>query len=233
MTQFEYACFISYRNSYRNDGVISSFARELSDAISRYFERHQYYDISRAENDHIIFLDENVIKVNGFLPRDLGQGLSKSICWIIIFTPSYLQGSLWCASELHGMLALQENRERLLQFGQNEHRFILPILFGGDTSDLPDILRSHILTDKFKKFTLLTKNIAEHPDFIPYIEEIVLAIAKKQKILVEKCRENTIDLLHVHKDFVLKDINNPIEKAEIAAFIDSIKSPKAPAFPIA
>ena len=233
MTHFGYACFVSYRNSREEDGLISAFARELANALEKYLDAYLYEDISRIENQHMVFLDEKIIETGDFLPTELGQGLCKSICWIAVFTRNYLGGSLWCASELHGMIALQENRETLLNLKKPEHRFILPILLRGQSSDLPEVFGNHIFTDKFKKFNLASKNIYEHEGFIPHIEDLAALIAEKQKLILEKCRENTVDLLHVLKDFVLKDINNPIEKAEIAAFIDSIKSPKAPAFPIA
>jgi hypothetical protein len=233
MSKFEYACFVSYRNSRQIDGLISTFARELRNALEKYLDAYLYEDISKIENPDMVFLDENIIETGDFLPKELGQGLSKSICWICIFTRSYLGGSLWCASELHGMVHLQGKREELLQFTKDEHRFILPILLRGDSSDLPNILSNHIFTDKFKKFTLASKNIYENEGFVDHIDAMAALIAQKQKILIEKCAENKIDLLDIHKDFVLKDVYKPNEKAEIETFVNSLKSPKAPAFPVA
>jgi hypothetical protein len=200
MTEFQYACFVSYRNSRQIDGIISSFARELSNALEKYLDAYLHYDISRKENKDMVFFDERIIKTGDFLPHVLGQGLCKSACWISILIPNYLGGSLWCASELHGMLHLQGERAKILQINAHEHRFILPILLRGDASDLPSVFRSQIFATALPKFTLAKKNIYESEEFIPFIEDLAETIAKKHKLLVDKCTENKIDLLETHKD---------------------------------
>jgi len=110
MNQFEYACFISYRNSRHIEGLISNFARELAIALEQYLDAHLIEDIGKTDNDHTVFLDSRIIKYGDFLPATLGQSLSKSLCWIVVFTPNYLSGSLWCASELCTMLVLEKER---------------------------------------------------------------------------------------------------------------------------
>lgn len=231
MTEFEYACFVSYRNSRDINGLISTFARELSNALEKYLDAYLPFDISRKENPAMVFFDENVIQTGNFLPFVLGQGLSKSVCWITILIPNYLGGSLWCASELYGMLYLQRERERLLQINPSEHSFILPIWFKGDISGLPSIFESPIVMKDFAKFTLSKRNIYADDDFIPYIESLATIIAAKQKVLVDKCQANNIDLLDTHKAFALRDVNIVDEKEEIKAFVESIRPSKPQAFP--
>lgn len=84
---------------------------------------------------------------------------------------------------------------------------------------------------KSQKFTLASKNIYQDDYFTQYIEELASIIANKQKVLLEKCRENNVNLLDVHKAFALKDVNSVNEKAEVVAFIEKVKAPKPMAFP--
>ena len=50
MTHFGYACFVSYRNSREEDGLISAFARELANALEKYLDGYLYEDISQSQN---------------------------------------------------------------------------------------------------------------------------------------------------------------------------------------
>jgi hypothetical protein len=162
MTPLEYACFISYRNSREVLRPLNDFAaalkNEIADVVEYYLENSDIQDT----NGRIVFLDQEVFHNFEFDAIRLGQGLCKSIVWIVLYTRNYFSGSLWCASELEGMMRLE--KERLACIGQSanpDFGFISPIRLTGDEAEMPPALRKykrHLLD--FSSF-FLRKNFTE------------------------------------------------------------------------
>ncbi len=220
MTSFEYACFISYRNSRkREDGLLSVFAKQLSDALERTLDTHLYEDIARQDNDYMVFLDDNIIETGDFMAKTMGDALCKSICSIVLFTRNYLGGSFWCASELHGMLKVERHRLDTMQVKPAEMGFILPILFKRDIKDMPKALRQRAFEKDFTKFTLAVKDITEHEEFVEIIEALAEKIAAIQAAILEK---NT-DICGHCMDFSLHDVETDEGRSEIIQFVADLR----------
>jgi hypothetical protein len=234
MTEFEYAGFVSYRNSRKKDGILSTFARQFTKILSDEVVHVLHYDLSEGDNENVVFFDEEIIGNTDSLPHKLGQGLCKSVCWIVLFTRDYLRGSsLWCASELHAMMVLQRQREAVLNLNHDEHRFIMPLLLRGNTKDMPHLLKNHIFTEKFERYGLHNSQIKDDPEFYDCIRELAEVIATKHKLLVEKCEEHGVNLIDLNSTFTIKHTSIAEERVEIEEFIRSLQptKPKAPKFP--
>lgn len=227
MTKFEYACFISYRNSRHIEGLLSEFSRQLCDALERTLDTYLYDDISRDDHPDMVFLDENVIKTGDFISPLMGKALCKSICWLVIFTRNYLGGSLWCASELQGMFHLEEKRFQSLGLANPDFSFIVPILFKGDENDMPDEIKRRAFEKDFKRFTLAVKDITQHPEFVEAVELLADKIAKVQRAVLD-CNVNICGDCH---NFILHDVNQVASKQEVALFVQQIKKQAAPQQP--
>jgi len=227
MTKFEYACFISYRNSRLTDGLISSFARELAFALEQYLDAHLIDDIQKNDNNYMVFLDKHVIKSGDFLPNLLGQGLCKSMCWIIVYTPNYLRGALWCASELNTMLRLQEERIKRLSVGKQSKPFIIPIMLRGSQEDVPTGLRNYIANQDFRKYLLSHTNIGRHELWAPIIDELASIIAERQR-LIRKHEEKRVNLCENCNDCAVVDVTVEDGYKEIESFLQSMLDTSAP-----
>lgn len=227
MTKFEYACFISYRNSRDPEGLLSAFSRQLCDALERTLDTYLYEDISRDEYRGMVFLDENVITTGDFIAPVMGKALCKSVCWLVVFTRNYLGGSMWCASELCGMFHLEEKRFISLGVNNPDFSFIIPILFKGEVSDMPDEIKRRAFEKDFKRFTLAVKDITQHPEFVESVELLADKIAKIQRTVLD-CNVNICSDCH---QFTLHDVNNLAGIEEVTKFVERVKKQTAPVQP--
>lgn len=228
MTTFEYALFVSYRHSRQEqNGLLSAFARELTDALERIIDTHLYEDIGRERNSHQVFLDEKVIQGGNWISKDISEGLHRSVCWAFLFTRNYLGGSLYCASELKGMVDLQQKRRRLIG-GDINSSLIIPVLLRGNVTDMPPALQGIAVKADFSRFTLAVKNIAEHPDFVTKIEELAEWIAQRQKEQCDKSKALGVNLSEGYQNFSIEDVNTEAGKNNVAQFIKSLNSPEFP-----
>lgn len=228
MTNFEYALFVSYRNSrLKENGLLSTFARELTDALERILDPYLYEDIGRSRNNHMVFLDEKIIAGGDWIVKEVSEGLCRSVCWVLVFTRNYLSGSLFCASELKGMTELQKERKK--RMGNSlDQSLIIPVLFRGDLNDMPKSLQGIAVKSDFRRFTLAVKNLAEQPEFVEHIENLAELIAQRQKEQCDKSRAFQVDLCGNHEDFRIEDVYTEAGKQNVAAFITQIKSPEFP-----
>lgn len=227
MTTFEYAAFISYRNSrQRDNGLLSTFARELAIALGRVVDAYLYEDIGQTRNSPLVFLDENIIKSGDWIVPEISEGLFRSVCWIVLYSRNYLGGSLFCASELKGMIELSKSRSTTL--GNLKNNLIIPVLFRGDDSDMPQALKRIAYNADFRRFSLASKNIAELDEFTQQIEDIAELIAQRQKEQCEKSRSIPIDLCQDYHQFRVEDVSTKIGKRRVAKFINQLKKPDFP-----
>lgn len=228
MTTFEYALFVSYRHSRQEqNGLVSAFARELTDALERIIDTYLFEDIGRERNTHQVFLDEKVIPGGNWIIREISEGLYRSVCWVFIFTRNYLGGSLYCASELKGMTDIQRHRRNALGPGFQTN-LIIPVLLRGDVGDMPPALQGIAVKSDFRRFSLAAKNIAEHPDFVTQIEELAEWIAQRQKEQCDKSKNLQVNLCKDHQAFSIEDVNTAAGKNNVTEFIQSLNSPDFP-----
>jgi TIR domain len=223
MTIFEYACFVSYRNSRKVDGLISSFALELTHALEQYLDAHLVDDISQYDNEHLVFLDRRILDEGDFLPPALGQGLAKSLCWIVVFTPNYLGGALWCASELHTMLELETARFSQLELNHSNKSFVIPLVLRGKDADIPKRLRTLVFSQDFRKFLLSDQNIGSITSWAEKVDELASYIAERQRLIKDNNKKG-VDLCADWEQCSLIDVTTPKGIATIKSFIESINS---------
>ena len=229
MLKFKYACFISYRNSKAEAGENTVFAEQLYEAIRDRVDNLLYEDLDDPEN-HQVFLDKKVMGSGEFINNVLGQALCQSICWLVIFTRGYLRGSLWCASELEAMFKLEQQRFQTLQLTNPVNSFIIPILFRGDKSDLPDALQNLTFETKLARFSLahnrnttITNDAELEPEIAKLIDEIVL-----REKMVRDCEvlgESLCDDCH---NFTVVNVLHQDGLQKIQNFVQDLKKRNPP-----
>ncbi|MBL7795270.1 MAG: toll/interleukin-1 receptor domain-containing protein [Saprospiraceae bacterium] len=177
----------------------------------------------RDANGHCIFLDQHIFSNYDFDPVELGQGLCKSICWLVLFSRNYLSGSLWCASELDGMLRLEEKRLQNLGLNRNlDLGFVVPVLLAGDPENLPPSLanRKHHLVD-LKKF-FLRPSFATDNDFADLLTDMLDKIGRVQEVVLSK----KLDICSDCGTFRLSDVGQIDGRMEIENFVKSLVPPQ-------
>lgn len=228
MTNFEYAVFISYRNSrFKENGLLSYFARQLNEALERIIDAYLYEDIGRENNNFMVFLDEKIIQGGDWIVREVSEGLCKSVCWVLVFTRNYLGGSLFCASELKGMIELQNHRKRQMNNALGES-LIIPVLIRGDWGDMPNALKGIAMKSDFRRFTLAVKNLAEQPEFTEQLEFLADWIAQRQQTQCIKSSELGVDLCGNYATFRIEDVYTETGRQNVENFIKDLKKPDFP-----
>jgi hypothetical protein len=166
---FEYSCFISYRHCKNQLG--KRIINEFYDALSGELE---------LMTDKAAFLDKDRLEAGYFYNEELAKSLCKSVCLIMIFTPTYFDiDHTYCAREYKAMEKLEEERLRLLdnQNGQT-HGLIIPIVFRGE-GYLPPEIKNRRQYEKFDSFLLSDDEMGKHPLFASKIRKIAEYIAER------------------------------------------------------
>lgn len=225
MVPLEYACFISYRNSREVKGRLNDFAAALKTEIANAVDAYLPDSSIQDAEGQIVFLDRDVFNNFAFDPQQLGQGLCKSIVWVVLYTRNYLSGSLWCASELHGMMKLEEDRLACIEQSNNpDFGFIAPIRLTGDEAEMPEALRKykrHLLD--FSGF-FLRKNFTEDDDFADKLRTLLDNIGRVQQVVLDK----DADICAGCNSFALVDVTQEEGKADIEAFVENLKAKRPP-----
>ena len=118
---FEYSCFVSFRHARKpgGDKFITQFHEALSIEISHFLEQEVYVDWER-------------IKGGSFYNESLAKALCKSVCMVMIFTPTYFsEEHSFCAREYRSMEVLEQQRLKLLSSQHRDHGCILPVILRG------------------------------------------------------------------------------------------------------
>lgn len=223
MTKFEYVCFVSYRNSQQNEGRLNTFAKKLTEEIALSFEAFLPDSSVRDANGHAVFLDQHIFNNYDFEPVRLGHGLCKSICWLVLFSRNYLGGSLWCASELVGMLQLEEKRLQNLNLeGNPDFGFVVPVLLAGDPTNLPPELaaRKRHVVDLRKFF--LRPSFATDNDFVDLLTGMLDRIGRVHEVVLGE----NVNLCSDCGNFQLSDVGQLPGKQEIENFLKTLVPPQ-------
>ena len=224
MPKFKYACFISYRNSKAEAGENTVFAEQLYEAIRDRVDSVLYNDLEDPDN-HLVFLDKKVMGSGEFITTVLGQAICKSICWVVIFTRGYLRGSLWCASELESMLKLEQQRLNALRMANPLKSFIIPILFRGDKSDLPEVLQNITFETKLARFSLAfnrTTPITNDAEMEPEIAKLIDEIVHREKMILD-CTPLDEAICQDCDNFVLVNVMEQDGRQKIQDFVHDLK----------
>ena len=131
---FEYSAFISYRHGRYK--LAHKIINDLFEAISSELE------LLRTEK---VFIDRGRMKGGAFHEKVIAEALCKSVCMIVVFTPTYFNKDFpYCAREFRAM-ELMEKQRLLLLHGTREsvNGLIIPIVFRGD---VPEALKPRFLS---------------------------------------------------------------------------------------
>lgn len=153
-----HSCFISYRNS--QDDIAKELAISLSTELGRWLDMDVYVDKGR-------------IKGGDFFNDELAQALCESVCWIVIFTPTYFSKQhTYCAREYWTMEQLEEQRLNELGLPKNEkHGLIIPIVYRGEKK-LPESIKENRAYLLFEDYQIGGRDNLENEEYAKKIKEI-------------------------------------------------------------
>jgi hypothetical protein len=166
---FEYACFISYPNGQRE--LLKKIVRDLHEALAN--------EIELYIRDKKIFVDEKEIIGGEFYNEKLAKSICKSICMIVVFTPTYFNDEhLYCAREYRLMEKIEKARLKYLkERGLDNIGLIIPIVFRGEDV-LPAEIKERRHVYFFERFYLSDVRICENQKYEEKIKEIAKIIHK-------------------------------------------------------
>ena len=113
---FEHACFISYKRPPEG-APEEHFYRKF---VTAFQKRLEFYLTTPIRS----FVDED-LSPGAHYPADLSQKLCKSVCFIVILTPEYLDSS-WCQAEWRAMLDFEAKRL------ENRAGLVIPVVLRGE-----------------------------------------------------------------------------------------------------
>lgn len=116
-TAFEHACFISYKRPPIG-APERHFYRQFVLALR---DRLEYYLPTNIRS----FLDEDADPGASY-PIELSRKLCKSVCFVAVLTPEYLDSS-WCQAEWRAMIDFEAKRLVREQFG-----LVIPVVLRGE-----------------------------------------------------------------------------------------------------
>lgn len=161
---FKYSCFVSYCHGQHE--LTKSFIDQLSTALKNYLERYL---------DEEVYVDHDRLKPGYEYNEALAQAICESVCMVVVYSPRYERHE-YCLREFTAMKRIEEKRRALLGPQGHGRGFIIPIVFGGDVSDLPPRIKASKHFCDFSRFTLASTDISRNPDFIKDIEGICQTI---------------------------------------------------------
>jgi hypothetical protein len=181
---FEHACFISYRH-HEQSQLAERFILDLFGALRNELTL-------MVEED--IFVDRERMKGGTFFNPALANALCKSICMIMIYTPTYFSSSnTYCAREYRAMEMLEAARlSRLKDQKSHEAGLIIPIILRGSES-LPEMVRKHRQYYTFERFSLSSRELARNRQFEDRVREIASVIHARKRALAPWSDELTSD----------------------------------------
>lgn len=205
---FENSCFISYRHGQRK--LAERIINDLYDALSGEIE------LLRNEG---VYLDRERLKGGLFYNEAVAESLCKSICSIVVFTPTYFDKKhTYCAREYKAMEKLEEERLRLLKDPEaKKHGLIITIVFRG-ADYLPPEIKERRQYYNFEDFLLCDVELSRHPSYAPKIKEIA-------KYIADRCR--AFEGLPEDPCIGCAEFRLPTED-EIREWIETIAGPKIP-----
>jgi len=209
---FEHACFISYRH-HEQSALAEKFIEELCAAL-----RSELSVL--IEED--IYIDRNRMRGGTFFNTALAVALCKSVCMIVVFTPTYFSKKHpYCAREFRAMETLEKKRlDRMREGLKAETGLIIPIVLRGEAS-LPAHIKNARHYYSFERFSLTSRNLSKNPRFEGIVREIAEEVYARKR------------MLDAVADDVCGDCNDfefPTE-AEIGPWLEAVAAPLTP-FPL-
>ena len=131
----EYSAFISYRHTALLPTYAEEFVKDLEDELAHKSRRHR------------IFFDKD--RINGIIESTIAPALCKSVCMIVLFSPTYYaydnHETPWCVQELAAFHDAEELRlSQLKGHLADGDCFIIPVLINADSKTLPSLIQHRI-----------------------------------------------------------------------------------------
>lgn len=169
---FRYSCFISYRHGQR--ALIERIISDLYEALSAELE---------LLLEEELFLDRDRLQGGDFYNERLASALCKSVCMIVVFTPTYFSRThTYCSREYKAMEKLEEERFKRIGIASDrrEHGLIIPIVFRG-ASELPGEVKKQRQFYDFTEFMLCDTEMSKNPKYAGEIRKIAAYIAERYR----------------------------------------------------
>lgn len=171
---FRYACFISY--CHGQSKLMKTFIEQLKDALKNYLDPYL---------DEEVYIDEERLQPGFHYNEELAKAICESICMIVVYSPKYERHS-YCLREYQAMELIEKERMQLLgERAISGRGMIIPLIFRGETEDLPPKIKKDIHYIDFSKFTLATSDLSSDPEYIKQFENIAKYIHKYFEIFKE------------------------------------------------
>src|SRR4051794_3914401 len=206
---FDYACFVSYRHREQSQ-LAEKFINDLCAALRNELA---------ALLDEEIFIDRERMRGGIFFNAALARALCKSICMVLIYTPTYFSRQhLYCTREFRAMEQLETIRlRRLSKTLSSECGLIIPVVLRG-ASSLPSNIRINRHFYNFEGFSLTSRDMARNRQFKRIIREIADAIHERKLMF---------DLFGEDLTVNCGDFSFPSDD-EILPWLDEVASPTSP-----
>jgi hypothetical protein len=210
---FEYCCFISYPHGQENVLVpcVEDFVIGLEKEI---------YSLTRRK----LWIDYKFLKGGSRHDHEIGPGLCKSACMILIYTPLYLDAEhMYCARELKAMQDLEQERLKLLT--DKSKGLIIPIILRGEKR-FPDVLRRERLYYNFTDIEFNNPMDVIRVKYAKQIKEVAEYIVHRCEVLDQvfpgvshNCDGYTLPSGEAAKRYVESVLGTPVrEVAVLGAF---------------
>jgi hypothetical protein len=171
---FEHACFISYRHHDQSQ-LAKKFVSDLCTALRNELAL-------MIEED--LFIDRERMRVGTFFNASLARALCKSMCMIVIYTPTYFsRNHLYCTREYRAMENLE--RQRLTRLDtplSRECGLIIPIVLRGEET-LPEDIRANRHYYSFERFSLTSRELSRNRQFEEQVRQIAVVIHQRKQLL--------------------------------------------------
>src|ERR1043166_2461049 len=181
---FEHACFLSYRRHEQSE-LAERFIADLASALRNELSVMMEEDI---------FVDRERLSGGVFFNPVLAHALRKSVCMIVIYTPTYFSWThTYCAREYRAMEKLEGGR--LERVGNQQDRtgaLIIPVILRGQQT-LPPAIRSQRQCYIFEHFALSSQKMARDRQFEARVREIASVIYARKSALAHLADELTCD----------------------------------------
>lgn len=206
---FENACFISYRH-HEQSLLAERFINDLCVALRSELA-------VRIEED--LYVDRERLQGGAFFNAALARALCKSMCMIVVYTPTYFSKKHpYCAQEYRAMERLEKRRLAKLQKSlSKECGLIIPIVLRGEET-LPADIRVKRFYYSFERFSLTSREIAKNKQFENSVREIAKAI---------HARKQMFDALREDLTFDCDGFSFPSEE-EVCRWLDAVIIPINP-----
>jgi len=187
---FEYCCFLSY--SHNPGELPDRFIKDLYNSLMS--------EIGALTREiKTCCVDWERLKGGDFYDKRLSKALCKSVCMIMVYTPTYFDKRYtYCTREFRAMETIESRRLKLLDDFSDDHGLIIPIIYRGFKYLNPyikDTRRTYYDFSGYIPGKDGENALSTHSTYAPKIKEIAEYVYDRYSMLnelwdmSEKCRD--------------------------------------------